>query len=99
MKRHLLRGTRIARLSCLAFVLLGFSQMVKAQPIVINSNFSLAVFAKAPTVLTNPDSITTDAQGTIFVEYANVTQPDVSGVDITFVRLYSTVSIMYTYQF
>ena len=58
MKRRLLRGARNARLSCLAFVLLGFSQLVKAQPIVINSNFSLAVFAKAPTGLTNPDSIT-----------------------------------------
>jgi hypothetical protein len=98
MKRHLLRGARIARLSCLAFVLLGFSQMVKAQPIVINSNFSLAVFAKAPTGLTNPDSITTDAQGTIFVAYANATQPDGTGGDSTIVRFSSTGSVLKTYQ-
>jgi hypothetical protein len=97
MKRHLFRGARIAHFSCLAFVLLGFSQMVKAQPVVTNSNYSVAVFANAPTGLTNPDSITTDAQGTIFVEYANGTQPDGTGGESTIVRFSPTGQVMQMY--
>jgi hypothetical protein len=80
----------MAHLSCLAFALLGFGQMVKAQPKVTSPNYSVAVFANAPTGLTNPDSITTDGQGTIFVEYANATQPDGTGGESTIVQFSST---------
>jgi len=100
MKRRLLLGARIAHLSCLAFVLLGSSQMVTAQPVVTSSNYSVAVFANAPTGLTNPDSITIDAQGAIWVEYANGTQPDGTGGSSTLVqfgpggRVLNTVSVV-----
>jgi hypothetical protein len=98
MKRHLIRWARIAHLSCLAFVLLGFSQMVKAQPIVTNPNYSVAVFAKAPVGLTNPDSISTDAHGTIFVAYANGTQPDGTGGESAIVRFSSAGQVLQMYK-
>lgn len=96
MKRRLQFGARIAHLSCLAFVLLGFSQMVNAQPAVTNSNYSVAVFANAPAGLTNPDSITTDG-GTIFVAYANATQPDGTGGETTIVRFSLSGQVMQMY--
>lgn len=71
--------------------------MVKAQPISINPFYSVAVFAKAPAGLTNPDSITTDAQGTIFVAYANGTQPDGTGGNTTIVRFSSAGQVLKTY--
>ncbi|MBV8812860.1 MAG: hypothetical protein JO271_00090 [Verrucomicrobia bacterium] len=98
MKRRLVFGPGVARLSCLAFVLLGFSHTVTAQPIVTNSNYSLAVFAKAPKGLTNPDSITTDGKGTIFVAYANGTQPDGTGGSSTIVGFSSTGSVLKKYH-
>lgn len=98
MKRNLIRWARVAHLSCLAFVLLGFGQMAKAQPISINPYYSVAVFAKAPAGLTNPDSITTDAQGTIFVAYANGTQPDGTGGDSTIVRFSTSGQVLQKYS-
>ena len=98
MRLHLIRGARIAQLTCSAVVLLSFSQMVQAQPVVIVPNFSVGVFAKAPTGLTNPDSITTDAQGTIFVAYANGTQPDGTGGSTTIVRFSSSGQVLKTYS-
>jgi hypothetical protein len=71
--------------------------MAKAQPTVTNSDYSVAVFAKAPTGLTNPDSITT-FQGTIFVEYANATQPDGTGGNSSIVQFSSTGQVLHTYQ-
>ena len=70
MKRYLFSGAGIAHLSCLALVLLGFSQTVKAQPTVTSPDYSVSVFVGPQAGLTNPDSITA-FQGTIFVEYAN----------------------------
>lgn len=97
MKIYSLSGARIAQLSCIALVLLGFSQRVQAQPVTTSSDYSVSVFAKAPTGLTNPDSITS-FQGTIFVEYANGTQPDGTGGDSTIVQFSSTGTVLKTYQ-
>jgi len=97
MKPPLLFVARIAHLSCLALVLLGFSRIAKAQPTVTNSNYSVAVFANAPAGLTNPDSITADAQGTIFVAYANATQPDGTGGESTIVRFSPSGQVMQMY--
>jgi hypothetical protein len=98
MKQYLIRWARIAHLSCSAVVLLSFSQTVKAQPVAIVPNFSVGVFAKAPTGLTNPDSITTDAKGTIFVAYANGTQPDGTGGQSTIVRFSPSGQVLQTYS-
>ena len=78
MKIYSLSGARIAQLSCIAFALLGFSQTVQAGPTSASPNYSVAVFANAPTGLTNPDSITS-FQGTIWVGYQNSSQPLGSG--------------------
>ena len=45
MKQYLLCGARIAHVSCLAFLLLGFSQIVKAQPTSTSPDYSITVFA------------------------------------------------------
>jgi hypothetical protein len=74
MKIYSLSGARIAQLSCIAFVLLGFSQRVQAGPTSTTPDYSVAVFANAPNGLTNPDSITR-FQGTIWVGYQNNSQP------------------------
>src|SRR5260221_8133163 len=97
MKRYLFRGARIAHLSCLALVLLGFSQTVQAQPTVTSPDYSVSAFVGPQTGLTNPDSIT-DFQGTIFVEYANATQPDGTGGNSSIVQFDSTGKILHTYQ-
>src|ERR1700741_5551728 len=78
MKICSLSGARIAHLSCIAFVLLGFSQRVQAGPTSTSPDYSVAVFANAPTGSTNPDSITT-FQGTIWVGYQDNSQPLGSG--------------------
>jgi hypothetical protein len=78
MKIYSLSGARIAQLSCVAFVLLGFSQRVQAGPASTSPNYSVAVFANAPSGLTNPDSITS-FQGTIWVGYQNNSQPTGAG--------------------
>ena len=79
MKLYLLTRARIAHLSCFAFVLVGFSQMVQAAgPTSASPNYKVAVFAKAPDGFTNPDSITS-FQGTIWVGYQNTTQPTGGG--------------------
>ena len=97
MKIYSLSGARIAQFSCIAFVLLGFSQRVQAQPVTTSSDYSVSVFVNAPNGLTNPDSITS-FQGTIFVEYANGTQPDGTGGDSTIVQFSSTGTVLKTYQ-
>jgi hypothetical protein len=97
MKLYSLNGARIAQISCLAFVLFGFSQMVKAQPATTSSDYTVSVFANAPAGLTNPDSITA-FQGTIFVEYANGTQPDGTGGNSSIVQFDSTGKVLHTYQ-
>jgi hypothetical protein len=97
MKRYLFRGAGIAHFSCLAFVLLGFSQMVKAQPTTTSSDYSVSVFVGPQTGLTNPDSITA-FEGTIFVEYANATQPDGTGGNSSIVQFDSTGKVLHTYQ-
>jgi hypothetical protein len=97
MKIYSLSGARIAQLSCIAFGLLGFSQTVQAQPTTTSSDYTVSVFANAPNGLSNPDSITS-FQGTIFVEYANGTQPDGTGGDSTIVQFSSTGSVLKTYQ-
>jgi hypothetical protein len=98
MKLYSLNGARIARLSCLAFVLFGFSQMVKATPVTTDPNYTVSVFANAPAGLSNPDSITS-FQGTIFVEYANGTQPDGTGGSSSIVQFDSTGKVvLHTYQ-
>lgn len=97
MKRYLFRGARIAHLSCIALVLLGFSQMVKAQPTVTSPDYSVSVFVGPQAGLTNPDSITA-FQGTIFVEYANATQPDGTGGHSSIVQFDLTGKVLHTYQ-
>jgi hypothetical protein len=97
MKRYLLRGARIAHLSCIALVSLGFSQMVKAQPTLTSPDYSVSVFVAPQAGLSNPDSITA-FQGTIFIEYANATQPDGSGGDSSIVQFDSTGKVLHTYQ-
>jgi hypothetical protein len=97
MKRYLLRGARIAHLSCIALVLLGFSQMVKAQPTVTSPDYSVSVFVGPQAGLTNPDSIAA-FRGTIFVEYANATQPDGSGGHSSIVQFDLTGKVLHTYQ-
>src|SRR6201987_2434331 len=78
MKIYSLSGARIAQLSCIAFGLLGFSQTVQAGPTSTSPDYSVAVFANAPSGLTNPDSITS-FQGTIWVGYQNSSQPTGAG--------------------
>jgi len=97
MKRYLFSGAGIAHLSCLALVLLGFSQTVKAQPTVTSPDYSVSVFVGPQAGLTNPDSITA-FQGTIFVEYANATQPDGTGGDSSIVQFDPTGKVLHTYQ-
>jgi hypothetical protein len=97
MKRYLFSGARIAHLSCLALVLLGFSQTVKAQPTTTSPDYSVSVFVGPQAGLTNPDSIT-GFQGTIFVEYANATNPDGTGGDSSIVQFDSTGKVLHTYQ-
>ena len=79
MKKYSLSGARIAQLSCIAFVLLGFSQTVQAGPKSTSPDYSVAVFANAPsTSITNPDSITS-FQGTVWVGYQNSSTPTGGG--------------------
>ena len=79
MKKYSLSGARIAQLSCIAFVLLGFSQTVQAGPTSTSPDYSVAVFANAPnTSITNPDSITS-FQGTVWVGYQNSSTPTGGG--------------------
>src|SRR5215469_9636169 len=79
MKKYSLSGARIAQLSCIAFVLLGFSQTVQAGPTSTSPDYSVAVFANAPnTSITNPDSITS-FQGTVWVGYQNSSAPTGGG--------------------
>ena len=78
MKLYLLTRARIAHLSCLAFLLVGFSQTVQAGPTSANPDYSVAVFANAPSGLTNPDSITS-FKGTIWVGYQNSSTPTGGG--------------------
>jgi hypothetical protein len=85
MKLNLLSGTRIAQLSCLVFVLLGFSPRVQAGPTSTSPDYSVAVFANAPSGFTGPDSITS-FQGTIWVGYQNNTQPTGGGGDSDIVQ-------------
>lgn len=78
MKKYSLRGARMAQLSCIAFMLLGFSQRVQAGPTSTSPDYSVAVFAAAPSGLTNPDSITS-FQGTVWVGYQNNSTPTGGG--------------------
>jgi hypothetical protein len=79
MKKYSLSAARIAQLSCIAFVLLGFSQTVQAGPTSTNPDYSVAVFANSPsTSITNPDSITS-FQGTVWVGYQNSSTPTGGG--------------------
>ena len=79
MKKYSLSGARIAQLSCIAFVLLGFSQTVQAGPTSTNPDYSVTVFANSPsTSIANPDSITF-FQGTVWVGYQNSSTPTGGG--------------------
>ena len=97
MKIHSLSGARIAQLSCIAFVLLGFSQTVQAGPTSTSPDYSVAVFANAPTGLTGPDSITS-FQGTIWVGYQNKTQPTGGGGDSDIVQFDPTGKVLKDYK-
>jgi hypothetical protein len=97
MKSYLLSRARIAHLSCLAFVLVGFSQMVQAAgPTSTSKDYSVAVFANAPSGFTNPDSITS-FQGTIWVGYQNKTLATGGGGNSNIVQFDSTGHIMKVY--
>ncbi len=91
-----LRGARIAHLSCLAFLLFGFSQVIKAQPTATSSDYSVAVFANAPNGFTNPDSISS-FRGTIFVGYSNNTRPPVAVVTVDIVQFSPSGQVLKTY--
>jgi hypothetical protein len=97
MKLHLLSGSGVRQLISLACVSAGLSPMLNAGPTSTNPDYTVTVFANAPAGLTNPDSITA-FQGTIFVEYANGTQPDGTGGDSTIVQFSSTGSVLKMYQ-
>jgi hypothetical protein len=98
MKLYLLSRAMIAQLSCLAFVLVGFSQTVQAAgPTSANSDYSVAVFAKAPDGFTSPDSITT-YQGTIWVGYQNSTFPNGTGGMSNIVQFSPTGKVLKIYS-
>jgi hypothetical protein len=96
MKQNLLCGARVAHVSSLAFLVLGFSQMVKAQPTSTSPDYSIAVFATAPNNFTSPDSIT-KLQNTIWVGYQNNTQPKGGGGDSDIVQFSPTGSVLKVY--
>ncbi|MBV8099239.1 MAG: hypothetical protein JOZ31_08780, partial [Verrucomicrobia bacterium] len=97
MKIYSLSGARIAQLSCIAFVSLGFSQTVQAGPTSTSPDYSVAVFANAPSGLTGPDSITS-FQGTIWVGYQNKTQPTGGGGDSDIVQFDPTGKVLKDYK-
>ena len=96
MKQNLLCGARVAHVSRLAFLVLGFSQMVKAQPTSTSPDYSIAVFATAPNNFTSPDSIT-KFQNTIWVGYQNNTQPKGGGGDSDIVQFSPTGTVLKVY--
>ena len=97
MKSYLLSRARIAHLSCLAFVLVGFSQMVQAAgPTSTSKDYSVAVFANAPSGFTNPDSITS-FQGTIWVGYQNKTLATGGGGNSNIVQFDPSGQVMKVY--
>jgi hypothetical protein len=59
--------------------------------------YTVSVFAGPPAGLTNPDSITS-AQGNIYIEYANGTNPDGTGGFSTIVEYSATGKILRTFQ-
>jgi hypothetical protein len=85
MKLNLFRGAGIAHVICLALLSAGLSQALEAGPTPTSSDYTVAVFANAPSGLSSPDSITS-YQGTIFVGYQNNTQPDGTGGDSNIVQ-------------
>jgi len=97
MKLHLVCGARIAHLSCLGFLLLGFCQMIQAGPTSTSPDYSVAVFANAPNGLTGPDSITS-FQGTIWVGYQNKTQPTGGGGDSDIVQFSPSGKVLKTFK-
>ncbi|HEY0789864.1 MAG TPA: hypothetical protein VGD78_02260 [Chthoniobacterales bacterium] len=66
-----------------------------AQP-TAKAPYTVTVFAAAPAGLTNPDSIT-EGGGSIFVTYANTSQPDGSGGPSTIVQYDPTGRIVRTF--
>jgi hypothetical protein len=97
MKLYSLSGAKIGRSICLLLLSAGLIPALKAGPITTSPNYSVSVFATAPAGLSNPDSIT-EAHGSIFVAYANNTQPDGTGGDSTIVQFSLTGSVQHTYQ-
>jgi hypothetical protein len=96
MKLHLLCGARIAHLSCIAFLLLGFSQVIKAQPTSTSSDYSVTEFATAPNGYTSPDSITS-FQGTIWIGYQNNTLPTGGGGNSNIVQFSPSGQVLKIY--
>lgn len=96
MKRNLLRGASIAHVSCFTFLLVGFCELLQAGPTSTNPDYSVAVFANAPSGLTNPYSVTS-YQGTIFVAYINKTTPTGKGQS-TIVQFSPAGQVLNMYQ-
>ena len=78
-------------------MLSGLCQTVSASPTSTDPNYTVSVFVGPQSGLSNPDSITS-FQGTIFVEYANATQPDGTGGSSTIVQYSTTGAVLHTYQ-
>ena len=97
MKRNLLRGASIAHVSCFTFLLVGSSELLKAGPTSTSPDYSVAVFANAPSGLTNPYSITS-YEGTIFVAYINKTIPTGGKAQSTIVQFSPAGQVLQMYQ-
>jgi len=97
MKLLLFFGTSGARFLGLLLLSAGLSHSLNAAPASTNPDYTVSVFANAPKGLSNPDSITY-YKGTIFIEYANGTQPAGTGGDSTIVQFSSTGKVLRTYR-
>jgi hypothetical protein len=97
MKLPLFFGASGAQFLGLFLLSAGLSQSLKAAPSSTNPDYTVSVFANAPKGLTNPDSITY-YKGTIFIEYANATQPTGTGGDSTIVQFSSNGQVLRTYR-
>ena len=96
MKQNLLCGATVAHVSCLAFLVLGLSQIVRAQPTSTSPDYSISVFATAPNNFTGPDSIA-KFQNTIWVGYQNKTLPTGGGGDSDIVQFSTSGTVLNVY--
>jgi hypothetical protein len=97
MKLPLFFGASVAQFLGLFLFSAGLNQSLNAGPSSTNPDYTVSVFANAPKGLSNPDSITY-YKGTIFIQYANATQPTGTGGDSTIVQFTPTGQVLRTYR-